>query len=122
MPTGCGFICQQEHDFQGSYVLATDYTKGIGSHQFQCIMINSGCLFERCLKHLFKNAKKAMSSIRKGQGDIAASIYKMGRARTKQEDWCILQDFQALHLEAAEQFDKRHHRFASYVFLEIGFR
>ena len=44
MPTGCGFICQQEYNFQGSYVLAADYTNRIESHQFQCIMILAACL------------------------------------------------------------------------------
>ena len=90
-----------------SYVLVADYTKVIVSHQFQGDIWNSGCLFAHCLKHLSENAEKAMSGI-KGRGDIAACIYKMGRARTKQEYECTLQDFQALHLEAAEWFDKRH--------------
>ena len=62
-----------------------------------------------------------MSGIKR-QRDIAACIYKMGRARTKQEYECTLQDFQALQLEAAEWFDKRHHLFARYVFLENRFR
>jgi hypothetical protein len=62
-----------------------------------------------------------MSGIKR-QRDIAACIYKMGRARTKQIYECALQDFQALHLQAAEWFDKRQHLFASYVFLEKGFR
>ena len=53
---------------------------------------------------------------------MAACIYKIERARTKQEYECTLHDFQALHLEAAEWFDKRHHLFASFVFLENGFR
>jgi hypothetical protein len=79
------FRRQLEQDFPGSYVLVADYTKGIESHQFQGDIINSGCLFARCLKYLSKNAEKAMSGI-KGQGDIAACIYKMGMARTKQEN------------------------------------
>ena len=115
------FRRQLEQDFPGSYVLVADYTKGIESHQFQGDIRNSGCMFARCFKHLSENAEKAMSGI-KGRGDIAACIYKMGRARTKQEYERTLQDFQALHLEAAEWFDKRHHLFASYVFLENGFR
>ena len=73
------------------------------------------------VKHLSENSEKAMSGIKR-QRDIAACIYKMGRARTKQEYECTLQDFQALHLEAAEWFHKRHRLFASYVFLEKGFR
>ena len=32
-----------------------------------------------------------------------------------------LQDFQALHLEAAEWFDKRYHFFDSYILLENAF-
>ena len=104
-----------------SNVFVADYTKGIESHQFQGGIGSSGCLFAQCLKHLSKYAEKAMSGI-KGWGDIATCIYKMGRARTKQEYECTLQDFQALHLEAAEWFDKRYHLFASYVFLENGFR
>jgi hypothetical protein len=43
-------------------------------------------------------------------------------ARIKQQDKQTLKDFQALHLDAAEWFDKRHHHFAIYVFLEKGFR
>ena len=104
-----------------SYVLVADYTKGIESHQFQGDIRNSGCLFAQCLKHLSKNAEKAMSGMKR-QRDIAACIYKMGRARTKQEYECTLQDFQVLQLEAAEWFDKRHHLFARYVFLENRFR
>ena len=53
---------------------------------------------------------------------MAACIYKKGRARTNQEYERNPQEFQAFHLEAAEWCDKRHHLFASYVFLENGFR
>ena len=73
-----------------------------------------------CLKHLSENAEKAMTGI-KGRGDIATYIYKPGKARTKQQYTQALQDLQSLHLEAAEWFDKRHHLFASYVFLENRF-
>jgi hypothetical protein len=45
----------------------------------------------------------------------------MGKARTKQQYEQTLQKFQALHLEAAEWFDKRQCLFASYIFLENGF-
>ena len=39
----------------------------------------------------------------------------------KQQYECTLHDFQALHLEAARGFDKKHHLFASHVYLESGF-
>ena len=115
------FRCQLEQDFTGSYVLVADYTKGIESHQFQGNNRNSACLFALCLKHLSGNAEKAMTGI-KGWGDVAACIYKMGRARTKQGYEHTLHDFQALNSEAAEWLDKRYHLFASYFFLENKFR
>ena len=82
--------------------------------------MHSGCMFARCLKHLSENAEKTLSGI-KGRGDIAACIYKLGKARTKHCYERTLQDLQALHVEAAEWFDKRHHLFASYIFLQNGF-
>jgi hypothetical protein len=60
-----------------------DYRKGIESHQFHGDIRNSGCSFARCLKLLSEVAEKAISGI-KERGDIAACMYKMGKARTKQ--------------------------------------
>ena len=51
---------------------------------------------------------KAISGI-EGRGYTAVCIYQLGKTRTKQEYEYTLQDFQALHLEGAEWFDKRHH-------------
>ena len=45
----------------------------------------------------------------------------MGRVRMKPQNERTLQDFQALHLEAAEWFDKRYHFFDSYILLESAF-
>jgi hypothetical protein len=41
-------------------------------------------LFARCLKQQSESAKKVLSGI-KGRGDIAACIYKMKKARIKQQ-------------------------------------
>jgi hypothetical protein len=72
------------------------------------------------LKHLSENAEK---NLRYKKTERLSSLHLQdGRASTKQDYECTLQDVQALHLEAAEWFDKRHYLFASYVFLEKGFR
>ena len=57
----------------------------------------------------------------RGRGDIATSTTSWRGPWTKRLYEGTLQDFQALHLEAAEQFDKINHHFASHVFLENGF-
>jgi hypothetical protein len=52
------FRCQLEQNSQGSYVLVADYTKGIESHQFQCDIRDSGCLFAQCLSIYLRMLKK----------------------------------------------------------------
>jgi hypothetical protein len=77
------FRNQLGQDFPGSYVLIVDNTKEIESQQFLGSIRNSGCLLTGFLKHIYENAKKTVSSI-KGKGDIAACIYQVGKAWTKQ--------------------------------------
>jgi hypothetical protein len=50
------FRHQLKLDAPGSYVLVTDYFKGIRIHQLQGDIRNSGCLFARFLKHCSENA------------------------------------------------------------------
>jgi hypothetical protein len=53
----------------------------------------------------------------KWKGSHSNMYLSTGQGKEKMQYTQTLQDFQALHLEAAQQFLKRHYHYASYVLL-----